>query len=104
MQEVCNGTQKVTHTLRAEMKEREASAARRASLAKSTDKKDTSHKSAIQQGTDTRQDASEQDETTAASREGGQKAEASAPRANLAHDTRKGWVTLAFAAAPLAAG
>ncbi|KAH8610137.1 hypothetical protein ERJ75_001131800 [Trypanosoma vivax] len=103
MQEVCNGTQKVTHILRAEMKEREASAARRASLAKSTDKKDTSHKSANQQGTDTRQDASEQDGKPAASREEGQKAEASAPRANLAHNTRKGWVALAFAAAPLAA-
>ncbi|CCD18928.1 hypothetical protein, conserved in T. vivax [Trypanosoma vivax Y486] len=103
MQEVCNGTQKVTHILRAEMKEREASAARRTSLAKSTDKKDTSHKSAIQQGTDTRQDASEQDGKTAASREEGQKAEASAPRANLAHNTRKGWVALAFAAAPPAA-
>ncbi|KAH8610160.1 hypothetical protein ERJ75_001130800 [Trypanosoma vivax] len=105
MQEVCNGTQKVTHTLRTEMKEREASAARRARLAKYTDKKDTSHKSAIQQGTDTRQDASEQDGKPAASREeeGGQKAEASAPRANLAHNTRKGWVALAFAAAPLTA-
>ncbi|CCD18658.1 hypothetical protein, conserved in T. vivax [Trypanosoma vivax Y486] len=103
MQEVCNGTQKITHILRAEMKEREASAARSARLAKYTDKKDTSHKSAIQQGTDTRQDASEQDGTTAASREEGKKAEASAPRANLAHTTRKGWVALAFAAAPPAA-
>ncbi|KAH8617501.1 hypothetical protein ERJ75_000371100 [Trypanosoma vivax] len=61
MQEVCNGTKKVRAILRDEMKEREASAARRASLAKSTEKKDTSQKSAIQHGTDTRQDASDQD-------------------------------------------
>ncbi|CCD18705.1 hypothetical protein, conserved in T. vivax [Trypanosoma vivax Y486] len=105
MQEVCNGTKKVRAILRDEMKEREASAARRASLAKSTEKKDTSQKSAIQHGTDTRQDASDQDGKTAASREEDeQKAEASATRANLAHNTRKGWVALTFAAAPLAAG
>ncbi|KAH8610132.1 hypothetical protein ERJ75_001131400 [Trypanosoma vivax] len=104
MQEVCNGTRKVTHILRAEMKEGEASAHRRAGLAKSTDKKETTQMSAIQAGTSARDAASDQDGKTAASREEeGQKAEASTTRANLAHNTRNGWVALTFAAASLAA-